>query len=188
MPLVSSAIHKIQSKQVRSQLVFLDSPTRWHLPFHKSHKQVCTNIMTWELISATPSPYARKVRIALQEKDLPFDLKTEVPWDNTTQTPQYNPLEKLPVLIFNDGRPPVYESHFILEWLETKYPEPSLLPSSNDVDDRLLVKQIEVVVDGICDALVLSFFENQRDEDKRSKPWTDRYVSLRIISPSLHVG
>jgi len=134
--------------------------------------------MTWELISATPSPYARKVRIALQEKNLPFELKTEVPWDNTTQTPQYNPLEKLPVLIFNDGRPAVYESHFILEWLETKYPQPSLLPSIDDADDRLLVKQIEVVVDGICDALVLSFFENQRDEDKRSKPWTDRCVSL----------
>jgi glutathione S-transferase len=69
-------------------------------------------------------------------------------------------------------------SHFILEWLETKHPKPSLLPSIEEADDRLLVKQIEVVVDGICDALVLSFFENQRDEDKRSKPWTDRYVSL----------
>lgn len=132
--------------------------------------------MTWELISATPSPYARKVRIALQEKNLPFALKTEVPWDNTTQTPKYNPLEKLPVLIFNDGTPAVYESHFILEWLETKHPEPSLLPSIEDADDRLLVKKIEVVVDGICDALVLSFFEKQRDEDKQSKPWTDRYV------------
>lgn len=137
--------------------------------------------MTWELISATPSPYARKVRIALQEKNLPFDLKTEVPWDHTTQTPQYNPLEKLPVLVFNDGRPAVYESHFILEWLETKYPEPSLLPSIDDADDRLLVKQIEVVVDGICDALVLAFFENKRDEDKRSKPWTDRYTSTKSL-------
>lgn len=134
--------------------------------------------MTWELISATPSPYARKVRIALQEKNLPFELKTEVPWDRTTQTPQYNPLEKLPVLVFNDGRPAVYESYYILEWLETKYPEPSLLPSLQDADDRLLVKQIEVVVDGICDALVLSFFEKQRDEDKQSKPWTDRYVLM----------
>jgi glutathione S-transferase len=132
--------------------------------------------MVWELISATPSPYARKVRIALQEKGLPFELKTEVPWDNSTQTPQYNPLEKLPVLAFNDGTPAVYESHFILEWLEAKYPEPSLLPSTEHLDDRLLVKQIEVVVDGICDALVLAFFEGQRDEDKRSKPWTDRYV------------
>ena len=131
--------------------------------------------MVWQLISATPSPYARKVRIALQEKNLPFQLKTEVPWDNTTQTPQFNPLEKLPVLIFNDGTPAVYESHFILEWLEAKYPEPSLLPSTEHIDDRLFVKQVEVVVDGICDALVLAFFEGQRDEDKRSKPWMDRY-------------
>lgn len=132
--------------------------------------------MVWQLISATPSPYARKVRIALQEKDLPFELKTEVPWDHSTQTPQYNPLEKLPVLVFNDGRPAIYESSFILEWLETKYPEHSLLPSIHEADDRLLVKQIEVVVDAICDALVLAFFEGQRDEDKRSKPWTDRSV------------
>lgn len=138
--------------------------------------------MTWELISATPSPYARKVRIALQEKNLSFNLKTEVPWDHTTKTPEYNPLEKLPVLVFNDGRPAVYESHFILEWLETKYPEPSLLPSIEDADDRLLVKQIEVVVDGICDALVLAFFEKQRDESKQSKPWTDRYEALLSLT------
>ena len=34
-----------------------------------------------QLISATPSPYARKVRIALAEKNIPFDLITEVPWN-----------------------------------------------------------------------------------------------------------
>jgi glutathione S-transferase len=73
--------------------------------------------MSYTLISATPSPYARKVRITLQEKGIPFELKTEVPWDSTTETPQYNPLEKLPVLIGKDGKA-VYESHYILEWLE----------------------------------------------------------------------
>jgi glutathione S-transferase len=46
----------------------------------------------YQLISATPSPYARKVRIALMEKDIPFELLTEVPWDSTTSTPKYNPL------------------------------------------------------------------------------------------------
>ena len=76
-----------------------------------------------KLISATPSPYARKVRITLAEKGIPFELQTEVPWDNTTATPTYNPLEKLPVLIPEEG-PAVYESHYILEWLEAKYPAP----------------------------------------------------------------
>ena len=41
----------------------------------------------YRLISATPSPYARKVRIQLAEKNIPFELITEVPWDNDTQTP-----------------------------------------------------------------------------------------------------
>jgi glutathione S-transferase len=47
-------------------------------------------------ISAAPSPYARKVRIALAEKGVPFELQTEVPWDSGTRTPAHNPLEKLP--------------------------------------------------------------------------------------------
>ena len=40
--------------------------------------------------------YARKVRIALQEKGLPFELVTEVPWDSTTSTPKYNPWRSFP--------------------------------------------------------------------------------------------
>jgi len=128
------------------------------------------------LISATPSPYARKVRIALQEKGIPFKLQTEVPWDSTTETPQYNPLEKLPVLILEDGKSAVYESHYILEWIEAKYPSHPLLPPQHDIDDRLLARQIEVVADGICDALVLAFFEKQREPDKQSQPWRDRQM------------
>lgn len=41
-----------------------------------------------KLISATPSPYARKIRIALAEKGLAFELVTEVPWDKTTNCHQ----------------------------------------------------------------------------------------------------
>ena len=71
----------------------------------------------YRLISATPSPYARKVRIALAEKGIVFELITEVPWDSTTQTPRHNPLEKLPVLLLEGGGS-VYESSYILEYLE----------------------------------------------------------------------
>jgi glutathione S-transferase len=128
------------------------------------------------LISATPSPYARKVRIALAEKRLPFTLQTEVPWDGTTKTPQYNPLEKLPVLILEDGKTAVYESSYILEWLEAKYPKTPLLPSHDQIDDILLAKKIQVVADGVCDALVLAFFESMREPEKRSQPWIDRQM------------
>ncbi|WP_223880940.1 glutathione S-transferase N-terminal domain-containing protein [Roseococcus microcysteis] len=83
----------------------------------------------YRLISATPSPYARKVRIALLEKGIPFDLQTEVPWHADTATPAYNPLEKLPVLVLPDGTG-IYESRFILEWLEVKHPTPACCPTT----------------------------------------------------------
>ncbi|KAK5715741.1 hypothetical protein LTR17_016651 [Elasticomyces elasticus] len=129
--------------------------------------------MVWTLISASPSPYARKVRIALAEKGIPFELQTEVPWDQTTVTPQYNPLEKLPVLIVDD-KTAIYESHYILEWLEAKYPKPALLPP--DIDDRLFAKKVEVVCDGMCDAMVIAFFERMREPEKQSEPWKARQM------------
>ena len=113
----------------------------------------------FKLISATPSPYARKVRIALAEKGLSFELITEVPWDSTTSTPRHNPLEKLPVLMLADGSS-VYESSYILEYLELKYPQVRLLP--DDIDERLTARKLEVLCDGVCDAVVLTLFEKTR--------------------------
>ena len=124
-----------------------------------------------KLISATPSPYARKVRIALAEKGLSFELITEVPWNEDTRTPLYNPLEKLPILLLEDGTS-VYESHFILEYLEVKHPAPPLLPT--DPDGALAAKRLQVLGDGVCDAFVLLFFERMRPADQRSASWMAR--------------
>lgn len=123
-----------------------------------------------QLISATPSPYARKVRIALAEKDMAFELLTEVPWDSNTSTPKFNPLEKLPVLIFEDGTS-IYESSYILQYLELKYPQHPLLPP--DIDGVLAARKFEVLCDGVCDAVVLTFFERMRS-DAASPEWMAR--------------
>ncbi|MGY2047740.1 glutathione S-transferase C-terminal domain-containing protein [Methylobacterium sp. JK268] len=144
----------------------------------------------YRLISATPSPYARKVRIQLAEKGIPFALVTEVPWDNDTQTPHYNPLEKLPVLICEDGET-VYESRFINEWVEIKHPDPRLTPT--DPDGILLTKRFEVLSDGVCDACVLMFWERARPEAAQSAEWTARQMrkcegGLREISRLLGDG
>ena len=124
----------------------------------------------YQLISATPSPYARKVRIALLEKRIPFELLTEVPWHGTTTTPRHNPLEKLPILLLEDGTS-VYESSYILEYLELTHPEPPLLPK--DLPGHLAARKLEVLCDGICDAVVLSLLEKTR-EGAPSPPWLAR--------------
>lgn len=126
-----------------------------------------------QLISATPSPYARKVRIALAEKSIPFELLTEVPWNDDTSLPQHNPLEKLPVLILDSGDT-LWESSFILEWIERKHPAPPLLPP--DDDGILAHKRMDALASGVCDAFLLVFFERMRPEDKQSQPWIDRQM------------
>ena len=126
-----------------------------------------------QLISATPSPYARKVRIALAEKRIPFELLTEVPWNGDTCLPLHNPLEKLPVLLPGDG-PPVYHSAHILDWLERRHPDPALLP--RDDDGILEHRRVEVVADGICDALILCLFERMRPPAHQSEPWVARQM------------
>jgi glutathione S-transferase len=125
----------------------------------------------YRLISATPSPYARKVRIALVEKQIPFELVTEVPWDSTTVTPRYNPLEKLPILLLDDDTS-IYESSYILEFLEVQHPTPALLPA--DAHARLAARKLEVLCDGICDAVVLTFFERRRPTQCQSADWSAR--------------
>ena len=110
----------------------------------------------------------------LAEKGIPFELQTEVPWDSTTKTKLHNPLEKLPVLIPDEGEP-VYESSFILEWVEANYPPPTfkaMFPA--DKAKELLAKQIQVISDGMCDACVLMFFEKQREYP--SQQWKDRQM------------
>lgn len=123
----------------------------------------------FKLISATPSPFARKVRIALREKGLPFELLTEVPWDSTTSTPKYNPLEKLPVLILEDGSS-IYDLSFILQYLEWTYPRPPLMPA--DVEGKIAARRLEILCDGVCDAVVLTLFERMRADP--SAEWLSR--------------
>lgn len=124
-----------------------------------------------QLVSATPSPYARKVRIALAEKGVPFELVTTVPWNADTITSEHNPLEKIPILIADDGEA-WYESRFILEYIEVAHPEPPLLP--RDPRAALAARRFEVLADGVCDAGVLTFFERQRPEQCRSGAWLAR--------------
>lgn len=128
------------------------------------------------LISATPSPFARMNRIALALKQIPFTLQNEIPWESQTQTPKYNPLEKLPILLFPDGRPPVYDSAHILEYIVRKYEDRSPRLITGDVDFDLEIRQIVVLAEGCLDAIVLNRWEARRDESKRSQLWMDRQI------------
>jgi glutathione S-transferase len=127
------------------------------------------------LVSATPSPFARMNRIALTLKRIPFTLQNEIPWESSTVTPQYNPLEKLPILLFPDAsRAPVYDSAHIQNYIVEKYASQGPRLLTGDLDLDLHARQLVVLAVGAMDAMVLRNWELRRDEGMRSAKWLAR--------------
>lgn len=123
-----------------------------------------------KLVIASPSPYARKVRVALIEKGLAFEEIMDEPWNPAAIAPQYSPLGTVPVLILDDGRT-LYDSRVIEAWLETLAP-PALIPA--DPGPRIDALQIEAIADGIADAAVLLVLEEHRRPGMQSGEWQAR--------------
>lgn len=76
------------------------------------------------------SPFCRKVRLSLAEKRIECELVEERYWEQDADFLRRNPAGKVPVLKI-DGKT-MAESSAICEYLEEKYPEPSLMPKSTD--------------------------------------------------------
>lgn len=72
------------------------------------------------------SPFCRKVRMCLREKNLEFSLVEENPWEKNLKLFALNPAGEVPVLVEDDGTV-VSGSYAICEYLEDTYPTPRLL-------------------------------------------------------------
>lgn len=83
--------------------------------------------MTRIVHGATPSPFVRKVLIALSEKGLDCELQALMPIPKTPELLALNPVGKIP--IFQDGDLILPDSSVICAYLERTHPEPSLYPS-----------------------------------------------------------
>lgn len=102
--------------------------------------------MSRTLYYGSGSPYAWKVWLALEHKELPFTLKVLSFDRGETQTPEYlalSPRGKVPTLV--DGDLVLTESSAIAEYLEERYPERPLLP--RDLGARAYVRRIGLETD-----------------------------------------
>jgi glutathione S-transferase len=92
------------------------------------------------------SPYAQKVKIALREKELPFEaLMPDGIGAGTTsgEFARANPRREVPALI--DGDVCVFDSTIILEYIEDKWPTPPMRPAAPA--ERARVRMLEEVMD-----------------------------------------
>src|SRR5271155_1137009 len=124
-----------------------------------------------KLIASLTSPYARKVRIALAEKKIDYDLIEDSPWAPETTLPSYNPLGKVPVLVLDDGTT-LFDSRVIVEYLDTVSPVSRLIPEPNR--QRIGVRRWEALADGVCDAAVAIVLETKRPKKQQDEDWLER--------------
>ena len=125
---------------------------------------------------AKVSPFTRKVRVAAIETgqgDL-IDWEMVVMAERPAALADNNPLDKVPVVILDDGRR-LYDSPVICEYLDSLHDGPKLIPEAGDA--RWEVLRLQALGDGVCDAAVLYGAELRRPEAFRFEPFIARQVA-----------
>jgi glutathione S-transferase len=98
------------------------------------------------------SPYAQKVKIALREKGVDFELSLPGglgAGGTAGDFVRVNPRAEVPVLI--DGEAEIFDSTIILEYIEDRWPTPALLPTTPAA--RAKARMIEEVMDTHFEAI-----------------------------------
>jgi glutathione S-transferase len=139
-----------------------------------------------KLIGSLTSPYVRKVRIAMAEKKLDYQLVLEDVWGQDAIL-KSNPLGKVPCLVMEGGEA-VFDSRVIVEHLEILSPVGKLIPPLGR--ERTEVRTWEALADGLLDASILARLEatwTGRTTEQRSQVWIDRQMS-RLVAMGQGLG
>ncbi len=126
-----------------------------------------------KLVGSLTSPYVRKVRVLLAEKQLAHDFLEESAWTAETTVPRYNPLNKVPALVLDDGAS-IYDSAVITEYVDG-LPGRRFLPAGGP--ERAVARCHEALGDGIMDAGITIFLERKREAARQDPAWIERQAS-----------
>lgn len=151
--------------------------------------------MSRTLYATLRSPYVRKVRILLREKDLDVQLSIV---DLNHRSPAFlalAPLRKVPVFVDEDGTV-VYDSTVIAEYLEDHYPNPPML--GDNPATRLRHRLTNEVGDALSEAAVEWYFTKTRQEAaaaeraaaevERLLNMLDEYTQERALAGAFGLG
>ncbi len=96
------------------------------------------------------SPFARKVRMALDFKDLSYRSIDALALEELHDLERVNARAEVPVLV--DGDVAVVESADIVAYLDDRYPTPALLPGSPEL--RAKARHWQRIADRVLDAVI----------------------------------
>lgn len=118
-----------------------------------------------KLLGTNTSPYVRKARLVLLEKNIPHDYVVDPPREPGSLVARANPLGRIPALILDDETC-VFDSPVIAEYADTLNDHPILIPR-NDARARMRVRRWEALADGIMDSAVVVRTESMRPTDRQ---------------------
>lgn len=117
-----------------------------------------------KLYGSLTSPFVRKVRIALIEKGLRYDMTVEGPADAAGNVVRLNPLRAIPVLERDDGDV-YFDSPVICEYLDSLNDTPRLYPAAGE--PRWQALRWHALGQGMMEATVARFVELRKPADKQ---------------------
>jgi glutathione S-transferase len=118
-----------------------------------------------KLLGTPTSPYVRKVRLMLLEKNLPHEYLIDPPREPGSLVARVNPLGRIPALILDDETC-VFDSPVIADYLDSLNDTPILIPRDNALA-RMRVKRWEALADGMMDSAIAVRNERLRPEEKQ---------------------
>jgi len=118
-----------------------------------------------KLLGTNTSPYVRKARLVLLEKNIPHSYVLDPPREPDSLVVRVNPLGRIPALILDDGFC-VFDSTVIADYADTLNDAPILIPR-HDAQARLRVKRWEALADGIMDSAIVARNESIRPQEKQ---------------------
>jgi len=125
-----------------------------------------------KLISARPSPFARKVRVLLHETGRTDAVETievsTAPTDTDPQAAAANPAGKIPALLRPEG-PAIYDSRVVCRYLDARF-DAGLYPQARLWE----VLTLEATADAIMEAAILMVYEHRfRPPEKVHEGWIE---------------
>ena len=124
-----------------------------------------------KLLGTQTSPYVRKARLVLLEKNIAHEYVIDPPSEPGSLVARVNPLGRIPALILDDGFC-VFDSSVIAEYADTLNDSPILIPR-DDALARLRVKRWEALADGIMDSAIVVRNEVLRPAEQQSAALLD---------------
>lgn len=111
-----------------------------------------------KLYGSLTSPYVRKARVLLREKNIPCEFVIAGASDPGSPVPALNPLGKVPVLSLDNGEA-LFDSPVIVEYLDA-LTAPAWLPVAGEA--RWATLRLEALADGMMDAVVARLLETRK--------------------------